>query len=403
MANQETKFKKGEYLCKEGEVPQSFYLIQSGRVSIFCERGGQRVEIMEAGPGQVVCEQGVFGFPRQNFSCVATSEVKCVELPIDPIKTVFEKSPKPLNLFMKSLGEVIRKEKSLLKSHQSEKDNAPCPPRYIPRLCAILSLVSKNSGTHPKPDKNQPAFKKAEDGEQNPRFKDDDLIVSFNTLKIYTSRMFFESHQRMESFCVLLDKLGYLTCLYEKNEDTEKMELANVRIHDVETIEIFGEFYQHNYFKPGRSEIIHLDKIAYIFARALVEASVDEEVDHRGLVSIDYNQFKEDTLEKFGFDIKETYVALLEKKGLFVKRTPINDKVMVQFDKKEFHEVFAYWQIIHEIDHWNEKGAVLKDQDYNKIVKGGPKTDCPSCKKPVTAEANFCPACGHKLAGSEAA
>lgn len=395
---QEKRYKKGEFLCLEGDVLHNFYIIQSGKVSVYIERGGQKIEVIEAGPGQIIGEQGVFGFPKQAYTCVALSEVKCIELPVEPLKMVFEKAPKPLNLFIKSLGEEIRKEKAALRTHQSDKENAPCPPRFIPRLCAILSLVAKNAGKPEQVDPNVPAFKREELKDTNPRFKDSDLILAFHTLKIYTSRMFFESHQRMESFCELLDKLGYLTCIYEKNEDTEKMELDRIRMHNIEGIEMFGEFYQHNFFKPGRSEVIHIDKFAYILARAFVEASEDIDADRRGLVNLDYKQFLQDTEENLGFSIKESHIQVLEKKGLFLKRQPVGEQVMVSFDKAEYQQTYAFWKIINEIDHWNESGSVDKETDFNKIEKGGPTGECPSCKASVNPEANFCPQCGHKLA-----
>ena len=66
----------------------------------------------------------------------------------------------------------------------------------------------------------------------------------------------------MENFVMLLGKLGYISLRYEKNEDTEQDELVELRIHDTQTIELFGEFYQHNLFKAGKSEMIHVDPTA---------------------------------------------------------------------------------------------------------------------------------------------
>lgn len=210
--------------------------------------------------------------------------------------------------------------------------------------------------------------------------------------------MFFETHQRMQSFCELLEKLGYLTCIYQKNEDTGQDDLADIRLHEIESIEMFGEFYQHNFFKPGRSEVIHIDKFAYQLARALVEVSKSAEPDNRGFVSLEYQKVIAEIKEHFGLEVKESHIQVLEKKGLFVKRTPIGEKVHIQFDKSEFSQIYKYWQIINEIDHWNEKRLVDRKTDYNAITKEAPKNNCPSCKAEVAMDANFCPHCGHKLA-----
>jgi CRP-like cAMP-binding protein len=399
----EKKFKKGEVIVKEGDTPKTFYIIQSGKVSVFLERGGQKIEIDLAGPGQIIGEQGIFGFPKQTYTYEATSEVKVTELPIDPLKTVYEKSPAPIKLFLKALGEDIRRARNNLRSLKQEQDNSPCPPRFIPRLCAILALVAKNSGVKPKVDPTTPVHKLEEERAKNPNFKDTDTILSFSTLKIYTSRMFFESHQRMQSFCELLGKLGYLTPLYEKNPDTEQLELTNVRVHDIQTIELFGDFYQHNFFKAGKSEQIHLEPLAYVLARAFSELSANAEADRNQVVKLDYKQFVLDLKEKFHIDMKETHINLLEKKGLFVKRQSVNEVVYLSFDRKEFTTMYKFWQIINEIDHWNQKGIVDVNANYNEIKAHAGPSKCPSCKVELKLEAKFCPECGHKLAQPEAA
>ena len=168
--SQENKFKKGELLCTEGAVLDKFYVIQSGKAIVYIERGGNRVEIDQLGPGQIIGEQGVFGNAKAVYNCEAASEVKVVEIPVAPIKTVFEKSPAPIKLFMKALGEDVKKARATLRSIKMDQDNAPCPARFIPRLCSILVLVAKNSGTEPKIDANIPSYKQEEEKAKNPHF-----------------------------------------------------------------------------------------------------------------------------------------------------------------------------------------------------------------------------------------
>ena len=64
-------------------------------------------------------------------------------------------------------------------------------------------------------------------GVDTSRFTDDDLILSWSTLKVNVTRMFLESPQRMQSILELMAKLDHLTLLYRKNEETEEMELHN--------------------------------------------------------------------------------------------------------------------------------------------------------------------------------
>lgn len=394
---QERKFKKGEILIHEGDSLQSFFIIQSGKVSVYLVRGEQRNEIDVLGPGQIVGEQGIFGFPKSAFTAEAQAEVKVIEMPLDPIKTVFEKSPAPYKLFVKSLGDDLRKIRQNLKSVKMEQESGPCPYRFIPRLTAILALVAKNAGTKPKVDANAPAYKLKEEQEKYPHFKESDLILSFTPLKIYTSRMFLESQQRMQSFCELLGKLGYLTLKFEKNEEANIEELVELRIHDIQTIEHFGEFYQHNFFKSGKSEVIYVDKAALQIAMAMSAVASSAEADRNNVVKIDYQMMLKELKEKYFIELKETHLQLLEKKGLYVKRQTINEIVYISFDRYEFQQTVKYWQIIQEIDRWNEKGFVDMAANYSEFKSGATASKCPSCQAELKQAAKFCSECGHKL------
>lgn len=397
MSSPDKKFKKGELIFREGDAVTSFYLLQSGKVSLFLNRADQKSEIDQPIVGHVIGEQGVFGFPKQVFNAEALTEVKVIELPVDPIKTVFEKSPGPYRAFVKALGDEVRRLRNVIKGYKLEQDNMPCPPRFIPRLCAILVLVSKSIGQKPKLDPTVSVFKRDEERAKNPKFKDEDLIVSFTTLKIYTSRMFLESSQRMQSFCELLSKLGYLSLRFEKNEENDKEELVELRIHDLQTIELFGEFYQHNYFKAGRSEVIHPDKTAVQIAAAFCAIGAPLEADRNGLVKMEYKQLLDELKAKYFIDFKEVHVGLLEKKGLYLKRQPSDEKMYVSFDRFEWTSTFHFWQIIQEINRWNETGSVNLNENLNEVRQPG-QEKCPGCGEPIKVAGKFCPECGAKLA-----
>ncbi len=414
--SQEKRFKKGDLIFKEGDVLSSFYLLQSGRVSLFLERAGQRTEIDQPAIGQMFGEQGIFGFPKQMFSAEAQTEVRVVEMPIDPMKTVFEKSPGAYKLFVKAMGDELRRLRGIVKSNKMDGgDTGICPPRMIPRLCAILVLVAEHSGQKPKPPPTNVApFKKPEEPQgwvaapdpQSPggessstaRFRDTDIIVNFNTLKIYTARMFLESPQRMQGFCEILCKLGYVSLRYEKNEDTEMMELQEVRIHDKDVIEHFGEFYQHNFFRAGKSEMIVVEKTAVLLAMGFSELAAPLEIDRNGAVRVLYKDMTDHLRTRYAIDFKDTHVNLLEKKGLFMKRQTVGEDVFVSYDRHEWTQTSRFWRIIQEIDRWNQTGAVNMNEDLTAVKSLASGEKCPSCGHAISSPAKFCPECGNKLA-----
>ena len=214
--------------------------------------------------------------------------------------------------------------------------------------------------------------------------------------------MFLESHQRMLAFCELLGKLNYVSLKYEKNEDSEQMELQEIRIHDLQTIEHFGEFYQHNFFKAGKSEMIHIDQMAYQLAGAFsgLASEAGVEVDRNGTVKLNYQEFIKNLKEKFYLELKDTHLNILEKKGLFVKRSTVNEVVCFQFDRFEFSQTYRFWQIINEIDHWNSIGFVDMKTNYNEFTKQKVSGKCTSCQSDLGETAKFCANCGAKVAAA---
>ncbi len=404
--SQEKRFKKGEVIYKEGDTLASFYILQSGKVSLYLERAGQRTEIDQPAIGQMFGEQGIFGFPKQMFNAEAHTEVRVVEMPIEPMKTVFEKSPAPYKLFVKAMGDELRRLRGIVKSNKMDNgDTGTCPPRMIPRLCAILVLVAEHTGQKPKPPPtNVVNFKQPEPPvgwvpEYNPaRFVDTDIIVNFNTLKIYTSRMFLESPLRMQGVCEVLAKLGYVSLRYEKNEETDIEELQEVRIHNKDVIEHFGEFYQHNFFRAGKSETIHVDRVAIMLAIGLSELAASREVDRNGAVQVPYKEVVEHSRARFAIEFKDTHVNLLEKKGLFMKRQTVGEEVIVSFDRHEWAQSSKFWRIIQEIDRWNETGMVNMKEDLLAGRKAAAQEKCGGCGHIIQTPAKFCPECGQKLA-----
>lgn len=64
---------KGGFVIKEGEIGTCAFLIQSGMVSIYTEKGGKRITLDKAGVGQIVGEMAlIFDAPR-------TATVEAVE------------------------------------------------------------------------------------------------------------------------------------------------------------------------------------------------------------------------------------------------------------------------------------------------------------------------------------
>lgn len=372
----ERRLKKGEHLFKEGETTEHVYVIKSGKVSLYLERSGKKVEVESLGPSQVCGEQAIFGQARMVFSAEAASETKIMEVPLALMKTQYEGASPGVKLLFKSLTEGLRQTRNTIKTMRMEQDSSPCPQMLIPKIFSILVLVSDHSG------------KKLENGH---------IQISWGTIKIYTTRMFLDSLARMEGLLLLLSKLDYVELKYEKNDDGEE-ELIDIIVKNLRMIEDFAEFYQYNLFKGGKAEIIYIDPLALQVTRALLYCARNGEVDRRGTVTLNYDQLLKELKTIFKIELKPLHLDALEKKGLFVKRQTRDEGVFMSFDKAEFERVYAFWQIIKQIDEWNQKGFVdLKAKAEEEVSESGPPA-CPTCSTEIQPNQNFCANCGHRLA-----
>lgn len=371
------RLKKGEILFRENEPIQMIYVVQSGKLSLGVERGGKRLEILSAGVSQVLGEQALFSNARHMFTAEATQETKLMEVPVEMVKAQINSATAGVKLLLKSMVDETKQIRQLVRSFKMESDKSPCPQPSIPRIFALLNLVARHTGkTIPE--------------------KPGELLVDWGVLKLYTTRMFAESPQRMRSLLDLLKKLGLAELKIEKTEEGEE-ELAKATLFNIQAVEDFAEFYQYNLYKGSYSEAIHVDTLALRVAKAMVALSDGQEVDRKGAVTLIWDQVLEDMKKKFRIDLKNTHLDALEKKGLFVKRqSRDNASAVIMFDRNEFLKMSTYWAFIHEIDKWNEKGFV----DLNEKENPGPDASgegCPQCHGAIDSSHKFCPHCGHKL------
>lgn len=377
MGNEGKKLKKGEALFKEGDATSTVFMIQSGKVALILERGTNRLEIATLGASAVLGEGGLFSSGRHVFSAEALQETRVLEVPMDIMKQQFEKSPPGVKLLVKSLVEEMRQARNQMKVNKVETEKSPCPQGIIHRLFTQVHLISRHIG---KKDAAQP----------------DQVIISWSAFKLYATRFFGESPQRLRSVMDLLAKLKLAELTMGQNDEGET-DLQHVKLLQVQVFEDFAEFFQYHLFKGSRAEAIFVDPLALKVARAIYEISALAEVDHKGASKLDYGLVLTECKTKYGIDLKNTHLDALEKKGLFVKRQSFDDgRVVLSFDRSEFGKMAQYWAIIHEIDKWNEKGSV--DLNEKEEVVQGVAGACPQCQAASDGKAKFCPNCGFKLA-----
>lgn len=377
-ADNSKKLKKGATLVKEGDPIENIYLIKSGRVTLFVERSGKKIELGRLNAGQIIGEKALFGPSKMTFSVMAANDVAYLEVPVKLIEPSFQALSGIVKGVTKGVVEVLSDTRKALQSIKMETDAIPCGQKFIAKVFATIYMTANMTG----------------------KKEADHVLVSWNTLKLYANRIFLEPHSRVYSVVEILTKLKYAEMVYTKNDEGEE-EFSDIKFFNVKVIEEFSDFYQYQFYKPGKSEVIYVDKLAMKIAGALVALSENAEVDHKGAVNLDYEILFQEMKSKFNIELKTNHFELLEKKGLFAQKKSKGDKVYLMFDRVEFKRNVIFWQIINEIDLWNDRGFVkMVEEEEKKAAPGA--MECPSCSGAISAEHKFCPHCGQKTQSAAA-
>jgi CRP-like cAMP-binding protein len=366
------QYKRGELIFQENQKATHVYLIQKGQVQVFLQRGPHKVDLMTYYAPQIVGEQAIFGSKTYAFSAEASVNSTLIASTVEQIKDEYGRGSAPMKLLLKSLSESLKVTSQTIKSERLEQDKSPCPQVFISRLFASISYTCHRFGAKEK----------------------DIYSITWGALRNTAIRFFLESSGRAQSILQILEKLGLAELIYVVNADDEQ-ELANIRIHDIGVIDGFVDFYSGELYKKGRSEMLYVDPHALEVVQLLCQQTADMEQDFRGATKIKLKDVVE-FQKNHGLSFKQNDVDLLKNKGLFVDQKTGDDGVVLSFDRHEFNRIRGYWEIILEIDRWNERGIVLKQEPVEKKSMAD-RTVCPECDKEVDSDAKFCSGCGFKL------
>lgn len=370
------KVKRGEVIFKEGDQPTAVYMIQQGRVGLLLERSAKNLEVTTLGASQILGEHAIFSTARHEYTAQAQQETKVLEIPIDIMKQQFEKCPPGIKLLVKSLVDDMKAARKYMKTVKMETENRPCPQGIVHRIFTEVHLIARHIG------------------KRNPE-KTNEIEVSWSSLKLYATRFFGQSPQRLRNLMDVLAKLKMAELTMSKNDEGEE-ELSRIKIFDVQAFEDFAEFFQYHLFKGAKAEAIYVDPLALKVAKAIAEISVGAEVDHKGASRMEWSVVLTECKARFKLDIKNTHLDSLERKGLFVKRQSFDDgRTQISFDRTEFVKMATYWGILYEIDKWNDAGVVnMIDKEEPEVASA---LACGSCQGQISEQHKFCPHCGSKV------
>lgn len=388
MSNVKT-FKKGEFLFKEGDKIQFLQLIQTGQVTLCISRPKKNIDLFNLGASQIVGEQAGFTNGTYNYSAIATTETKVVELPVDTYKAQVDGTSQIIKVVIKSLTERLKTAMQEVRSYKMEKDASPCPEDQVAKIFGTIYHTANHKGER-EADKNSGKI-----------LAPNKVRLDWTVMKQYAQRIFCESPKRLEQACCMLVKLKMATFEMGKPIDDPDGadEIQGIVIPDITAIEAFFEFYQYYYFKGGRTDLLKSDEQATNLLNQFVSCADGVEPDRFGVVSLDFPKVLEKFKTDYGINLNNDHFSRLEAKGVFCKRAPRADgNVVLQFELKEFKTTQKIWKILKEIEKWNEKGFVDMTEDETKAKKKTDGPACPQCAASVIPQAKFCSECGFKIA-----
>ena len=376
-------FKKGEFLFKEGDKIQNIQLVQSGSVSLCLNRPKKNLDIMPISSSQILGEQALAGGSTYQFSAVATSDSKVLEIPVDIFKQTLETAPQMIKVLVKSLNDRLKFTLNEVKSNKMEKDSRPCPEDQVAKIYGSLFHAVHHKGTKDEKDPKK-------------------MSIEWTMCKQYAQRVFGESPKRLEQAICVLVKLKLASFeMGRPPEDPEGPEqIMRVHFTDVTAIESFFEFYQYYYFKGGSTgDILKPEESLMNLLNQFIVLTEGIEPDRFGAVTLDYQKTMERFKSDLNINLNTDHFSRLEQKGIFAKRQARQDgTVVLQFDLKEFKNTRNIWKMLKEIEKWNDKGFVDMDEKEIKAVKKSDGPCCPQCTAGLAAEAKFCSECGFKIA-----
>lgn len=371
--------KRGEMLFKENDKIQTVYVIQGGTLQLVLQREKKNIELTTLTSGQFIGENGVLSQSVYPCSGIAASEVKVLEISAESLKQLVEASSQPVKMLIKSLLEKQKVAFADLKSTRIEKDSTPLPEHQVAKAFAAVFHTANHKGTKQK----------------------DSILIDWNLYKQYSQRLFEESPKRLEQSLSLLTKLKLAKFhMGKRPEDPEGPdEIQQVELFNLGVVEAFFEFFQYYHFKGGKSDILKYDEYCANILGSILKQSEGQVPDRFGIVSVEYAKMLEGVKSDIGVQLAPDHFTRLEQKGVLVKRkTTTEGKILIQFEDKEFKNIFWMWKILKEIDKWNDKGFVDVNEKETPSAKKNAGPSCPSCNQSVDGKQKFCGQCGHKLA-----
>jgi len=218
-------YRKGETIFSSSEPCDRVFLLQSGLVSLFVQKGEDRVEVAKAAAPQIIGEEALWGGRGRDVSAVALNDTQAIELSVAEAKSIIEGSPGIVKHLLRS---VLKRQKdqsaSVLAHALEEAEGDAFPNEAIHRVFAVIYHAAISTG----------------------KGRGDRLTVVWPAFRKYCHWGLRESPVRLERAIRILAKLGYaeLEMVESETGPDAPPELGFVHFTEIHQVQSFYRYYQ---------------------------------------------------------------------------------------------------------------------------------------------------------------
>jgi hypothetical protein len=323
MASQGKLLKQGEILFREGDAPDSMYVVKKGRLVVFKPKGQSEVELAEVGPGSMIGEMAFFDRKPRSASIRAAVDSEVIELPFKSLQAQFDKFPEWLKAMVKTINDHLREAnkriKNLEQAQSTTSKGASFTPHQANKLCAILMFVAHKWGTP------------VEGG---------GVDVKPGYLRKFTIQVFQEATSKMQALMEALQGLGIM-----KQEDLGEGK-QRITLLKKDVLDGFVEFYNEYLFTSEEKRVtVKNDELRVL--RALLHFGAKQQPDDKGFTKVSLIEIQNESMKDLGYLVGINDVNGLIKKGLTSDKISEKDGTFLKFDIKELNRIYPFWQIIY--------------------------------------------------------
>lgn len=322
MTASKKKLAPGEILFKEGDAPDSMYVVKAGHLSVFKLKGKSEIELADVGPGQMFGEMAFFDSKPRSASVKATTDAEVIVLPFQALHGQFKTFPEWLKTMVKTVNDHLRDANIRIRNlEQSTTDTRVFPPHVITKLCAILALVGHRFG------------------EASP----EGIIIPGGTLRRYTIQVFQEATNKMQKLIETLVSLGHMKA-EDLGEGKQRLTLLKPQM-----VQDFVDFYNEYLFEePGKRVTIEEPELKIL--RGLIFFAKQLEVNPDGMVRVSLSHIQNESMKSLGHVITVNEFNPLVKKNLIGEKESQNNELFSTFKMAEVEKILPFWELIYALD-----------------------------------------------------